>query len=609
MLVLATTGGSGQAAVSAPAATGDAATQLAERFAPYVAIQQQDEQCGPGEAFQPDDVNIILNQPDVVLRDGAGNVITTAPTAADLFNAPAESNFDLPGESLRPGCTYDRRFGWRTSGDRSMVYARVVSDPTDPERLVLQYWLYFVYNDWNNRHETDWEMMQLVFDVPTAEEALAAEPAIMSLSQHYGNERRQWDRVERIGDRPVVYPAEGAHAIFYTQNLWFGMSGDSGFGCDDTRGPSTKLDPAVTMLPDAGEVTADGGFGWLGFQGRWGERQRSVNDSELGPQTFRSWTDPLDWMADGRDGAVTVPDLELGVTRFFCAATVNVSHFVNSLLDRPWLLLTIFLAAIAIIVVLVTRTRWTPTSPRPLIARRRSGQMLTASFRLVVSNPRRFVPVAVLAVVGGIVGATVQPFIMRHTFLGSVVGTGDRQGFSGLVVALAAGAIETIPVMIAALVVGMSITHDIERPRATGAIRVAWHRRGLLPMIVVFIVLLFSGPLGWWLLPAFAVAPGLGTAEKLTLRAALRNSMRLTHSRRLRILVLVAACFTGALLTAPLIGLLVLLITEKSFAVMNVIVGIVHAATLPWLAATLYMLYADLSLRADQPEAGRPQED
>lgn len=604
MLTLA--GGSGVAAPSSttiPAVTGNAASQLAERFAPYVAIQQQDDQCGPGEAFQPDNVDVILSQPDVVLRDASGAVTVTSPTAADLFNAPADSNFDLPGSSLRPGCDFDRRFGWRTSGDRSTVYARVVTDPTEPDRLVLQYWLYFVYNDWNNRHETDWEMLQMVFDASTPEAALELEPAIMSLSQHYGNERRKWDGVERVGDRPVVYPAEGAHAIFYSQNLWFGMSGDAGFGCDDTRGPSMKLDPVVIMLPDMDDVTADGGFGWLGFDGRWGERQRSVNDSELGPQTFRSWTDPLAWMAGGRDGAVTVPDVDLGVTSFFCSATVHVSDFVNSLLDRPLVLLGLFLAVVAIAVFLATRTRWRPATATPVMARRRSGQMITASFRLVVANPRHFLPVAVVTILGGIIGSVVQPIVMNYTFLGDVIGTEDRQGFSGLVVALAAGAIETIPVMVAALAVGMSITHTVEQPRQSRPIRRALVGRGLLPMLIVFVVMLFTGPLAWWLLPALAVAPGIGTAEGIGLRSALTESMRLTRGRRLRILVLISAAFGGLLLTAPLIGLGVLFMTEKSFPIMNAIVGLVHAVTLPWLAAVLYMLYADLRLRADDPES------
>jgi hypothetical protein len=262
-----------------------------------------------------------------------------------------------------------------------------------------------------------------------------------------------------------------------------------------------------------------------------------------------------------------------------------------------------FLATVLVVVFLVTRTRWRPTTPTPVLARRRSGQMITASFRLVTRSPRRFLPVALLATVGGIVGAMLQPAILKNTFLGDLVGSGDRQGFSGLVMALAAGAIETIPVMVIALVVGVSIVHDLDRPRAGATVRRALRGRGLLPMVVVFLVLLFAGPLGWWLLPAFAAAPGIGTAEGLPLKATLRRSMQLTHGRRLRILVLVSACFTGALLTAPLIGLVVLLLTEKSFSLMNVVVGLVNAVTLPWLAATLYLLYADLQVRAEQPDA------
>ena len=44
------------------------------------------------------------------------------------------------------------------------VYAHVATDPGHPGQLALQYWLFYVFNDWNNLHEGDWEMIQLVFD-------------------------------------------------------------------------------------------------------------------------------------------------------------------------------------------------------------------------------------------------------------------------------------------------------------------------------------------------------------------------------------------------------------------------------------------------------------
>ena len=49
------------------------------------------------------------------------------------------------------------------------MYAHVATDPAHPGKLALQYWFFYVYNDWNNLHEGDWEMIQLDFDAATAQ--------------------------------------------------------------------------------------------------------------------------------------------------------------------------------------------------------------------------------------------------------------------------------------------------------------------------------------------------------------------------------------------------------------------------------------------------------
>ena len=41
------------------------------------------------------------------------------------------------------------------------------TDPGYPGQLALQYWIFYVFNDWNNLHEGDWEMIQLNFDAAT----------------------------------------------------------------------------------------------------------------------------------------------------------------------------------------------------------------------------------------------------------------------------------------------------------------------------------------------------------------------------------------------------------------------------------------------------------
>ena len=95
--------------------------------------------------------------------------------AADLVGL-YEYHLDFPGDALDPGCTYERWARRLTAGSAPAVYAHVATEPGTPGKLALQYWLFYAFNDFNNLHEGDWEMIQLVFDAGDAREALAQEP-------------------------------------------------------------------------------------------------------------------------------------------------------------------------------------------------------------------------------------------------------------------------------------------------------------------------------------------------------------------------------------------------------------------------------------------------
>ena len=366
--------------VSADTTTNAAATsaeELAARYAPVMMVQTQAEACGDGEPYRPTSVDAVLGQPGVVLRDANGAVLAEPPTAADLFDAPADAHLDIPGGALNPGCDYERWLRSTGEADRPTVYARVLTDPEAPGRLVVQYWMFWIYNDWNNRHEGDWEMMQLVFDAPTADAALLLDaPTEVMISQHEGGERRSWDRVSQSAGHPVVFPAGGSHANFFSSHRWFGKDGQSGFGCDDTRGPSTTLSPAVVLLPD--EVSGrDDPFAWTVWAGHWGEEQRSINNGPTGPVTKDQWTHPVVWMeTEGRTASVSLPEQGSKVTDFFCSASTKGSLLFIEFLDRPWLVAATLVAVIALLVLGVRRTLWSPDLPLPLVQRRRLGQML-----------------------------------------------------------------------------------------------------------------------------------------------------------------------------------------------------------------------------------------
>jgi hypothetical protein len=90
-----------------------------------------------------------------------------------------------------------------------VTYAHVSKEPGFPDKLALQYWFFYVFNDWNNLHEGDWEMIQLVFDASTAAHALQRAPVEVGYSQHEGAERADWEdgKLERLGaTHPVVHP-------------------------------------------------------------------------------------------------------------------------------------------------------------------------------------------------------------------------------------------------------------------------------------------------------------------------------------------------------------------------------------------------------------------
>src|SRR6476469_6338163 len=168
------------AAASAPA---DEAA-LAARYAPVVRLVDQPERCGPGEPYVPIDVNLLFDEPTVALR---------GPCTGDLGAGLYEYHLDFPGDALNPGCDYLNWSRHINQGHQPTVYAHVVTDPGYPGQIALQYWMFYVYNDWNNLHEGDWEMIQINFHASDAAQALHQTPAEVGYSQHEGAERSAWD--------------------------------------------------------------------------------------------------------------------------------------------------------------------------------------------------------------------------------------------------------------------------------------------------------------------------------------------------------------------------------------------------------------------------------
>ena len=345
----------------------DEAAALAERFSPIVMVRAQESPCDDiGEPYLPVPVDLVLGSPDVRLRQNAGGaqgddpVVMIAPEAGDLAAAGPDTYLDYPGNPRNPGCTYERWARSRMDGHEPTVYARVAE--ADTGHVVVQYHLFYVFNDFNNTHESDWEMIQLLFDVPIVEQALDSEPTQVAFAQHGGGETADWDddKLTREGDHVVVYAAAGSHASQYGTETYLGWGANgTGFGCDNTQDPVVRVDVTPLVLTASPEEPGSP-QAWLAWEGRWGERQPWEYNGPFGPATTGRWADPMGWQANLRDSSIYVPgtaEFGPGPTDVFC----DVTEFGSLLLTRwavePWYVVSAVVIPLVIVGALLAVAR------------------------------------------------------------------------------------------------------------------------------------------------------------------------------------------------------------------------------------------------------------
>ncbi|MFN8126525.1 MAG: hypothetical protein U0R64_08485 [Candidatus Nanopelagicales bacterium] len=460
--------------------------QLAEKYVPVVIVRVQEEECGPGEPYRPVPVTAVLGDPQVRLVAPDGRVVTKAPTARDLAGLGDGYYLDFPGDPLEPDCDFEEWF--RSKQDvPTAVNARIATDPDHPGMLVLQYWFFWVFNDWNDKHEGDWEMIQLVFEADDVAEALTTQPESVAFAQHDGVEVAEWDspKVLREGEHVAVYPAEGSHAAYFTQSQWFGKSAAAGFGCDNT-GLSDGLDatllrPSVVMVHDTTP--------WLTYGGRWGEIAPSFNNGPTGPNLKEQWTHPVTWQEEkGRDSAVALPTAMSSAEETFCTLTAAGSLLFIEMLANPLLVLVTGLIIVVLVWLLVRSTTWRGSPPEP-DRERSAGQILAGGLDLVRHNLGPFSAV-ILALMGLLlVSYWVQIILQRPVPTSDLtrVGAPDLTGGDWLGLLLAG----VVTFLLAALCVSVAvgITPGLPDPDTAVVARSRGARRGVWRSVVTYLAL------------------------------------------------------------------------------------------------------------------------
>jgi hypothetical protein len=198
------------------------------------------------------------------------------PASGFLGARYADGPRAAPGDRLVPA--RDPRPG------RPRIYGRAVRDGRG--RLWLQYWLFFTDNQQDRgilrtgRHSGDWELLQLRL-------GHNRRPVEATFAQHTWAEGCAWGEIERESGAPIVYVANGSHALYPRAGRADRPWPDPN---DEADGRGRRVRPPVERV-SAGEPR------WMAWPGRWGEDQAGwvpgEQSSPRGPafQPDR-WDDP-----------------------------------------------------------------------------------------------------------------------------------------------------------------------------------------------------------------------------------------------------------------------------------------------------------------------------
>ena len=591
------------------AADDDAALELAQRHAPVVMLAEQEVECdAEREQYRPSAVEVMLDNPQIALRQVSREdpVFMRGPSASDLFELGDGFYLDAPGGPLTPRCTYERDFARFSADQPDVVYAHVVQQDDVADRVYVQYWLYWYFNDWNNKHEGDWEGIVLEFEAASPAEALETEPTRVGYSQHEGGEQAGWDddRLQRDGDHPVVYPSAGSHASYFGAAVYLGRGPSEGFGCDTTAGPHERVEPEVVLLPT--EVTdPESPLAWLAFDGRWGERQAGPFNGPTGPTDKDRWLRPADWFTELRTSSVVIPAGDSGASALadvFCGVVEAGSGVLILAALSPALVILALLILVGLIVLIAGRTDWSRVPTYPLIRRRRIGQIIRGAGAIYRQQPLALVASGLVylpaALLTGLAIEVLEMLPGVRPFLSLV----RRSDGANIVLALTIGSLANLIAF--TITSGMVADHLAMRRHGLGSMaesaRATWMRRrelaGAIARAIVIVVVLVVSVVGipWaiWKLVQFQLIAQSATFDRDV--TPMRRSVQLVRGRWFHtamVVVIVNGLVVAAAVTVSL--LLLTVVTSIPLWAFAGVEAIVFALTVPLAAAAMTLLYGD----------------
>ncbi len=582
-----------------------AEVELAQRYAPQMNMVQQEKLCGPGDPYRPSAVEPLFDNALIALRGpwAPRDLVKVGPSEGDLSQGLRGYSLDLPPDSLKPGCDYEKWADFTWLGSPPTIYAHVARESGFEGQLAMQYYFFYPFNDFNNKHEGDWERIQLEFGVATAEEALAVEPVRVVYSQHYGSEEAPWgdEKVEMVPHdsgpptHPVVYVSEGSHASQFSSGLVIGRNAEQGFGCDNTAGEQLELTPEVVVIPSNAAVAREQ-FPWIAYQGHWGELgPKAFYEGPTGPAMKAGWQRPFTWTSTARSSSFVLPGggaYDGGATDIFCAAVKRGSDVYRLFTAEPVRTLLVLGLLMLAISWVIRRTSWKDSHPLPVRQIRLAGQIIGDSWEMYRTHRWLMIkigsPAAAVAIVSGIVtplATGAGAFAVLTAISGAVLLAANSMAHSATTQALNSLDSGPAPSM---------------RESYAQALK---HWASTLGTLAVFTGLIGLLTASFWLVPV-ALVLGIGWSlwnvitqlEGQAFFAAFRRSWRLVRPQFLTVAAILALAMLVGSFVGGLLAALLFVVVQVPPTLLNILPGLISTVLQPFIA--LLLTYAYYSGRA-----------
>jgi len=247
----------------------------------------------PDEQFFPTSIEAMLNESDLRHDEIFSNpIVDEMPVGTEsLENADEDTYLDMRNASGGFFPLGEVPNPIRFNHYNKEIYGRIVEP--DDSHTVLQYWFFYPYNNWKNRHEGDWEMMQIVLD------KFSKLPTNTTYSFHYGGATYSWNEIELSNaTHPKIYVTVGGHGSWPTtgEHPWvqkiYGVCGTSK---DTTASNGTTWYPETYNLIDISSKS------WTNFLGTWGELNGEGRTGPNSPPFIKykdapnRWSNPIEW--------------------------------------------------------------------------------------------------------------------------------------------------------------------------------------------------------------------------------------------------------------------------------------------------------------------------